>query len=158
MTPEKMAERLTTERAFADTFAATLSAESLNRWYACRSNHRIMAFEQKRVWAFRLVEGQPKVLNQLTCEGMALDVRKGLVSHWRDMKDRPVIIGHTPVEVAEHCFMWHGMFNSVEYPDHRGKHKARISVLWRTQSNFDTHIEGHSYLLEETAYKALAGS
>ena len=142
------------EWAFACQFAQSLPPEALGRWHACRSGHTFQAFFSKQVVAFTIEDGVPKILKVLVCEDLLVNLRKGTSSLWIDQDTgEEVSIGHTPVEVAPSCFMWHLQHTTLDLNEHRGRYNVKFNLAYRTSLNPATRESGAVYLLEYATFR-----
>lgn len=150
------ASHLSAELAFADNFASNLPQEARHRWYACRSGHKFQAFFDKKVVAFSLDSGVPKILKVLVCEDFDVSLKKGTSSLWVDEDTRAKLwISHLPVEVAPHCFMWHGQHTTLDLNEYRGRFNVKFNIAYKTEANPATREEGKVYLLEYATFRNL---
>lgn len=144
--------RVDEERRFAASRALDLPPEQQDRWEACRSTHRFMAYENKILVAYHLVNGHPVIVDTLTCTHFGYHPDTGLDSFWRNQAGKDLHVTHTPAEVAPGCFMWHNKSTNIEYVEHRLKLNMRFSISYRTMFNPTSMEEGVNYLLEKAVF------
>lgn len=144
---------LAAEQRYANEQARSLSPESHDRWYANRSGHRIVTYLGKQLIVYRLMFGQPTILDTLTCEGLSVSFAGGVQTIWKTSQGS-VAVGHTPTEVAESCFIWHLQNSSLEYKRHGDARSASIAMSWKIPLNPSIRRDGVIYMQESRTFWA----
>lgn len=147
-------KQLADELAFVNTLARDLPHAARERWDSCRSGHTFQAFFDKRIVVYELLSGVPKILKVLSCESLNVNLQRGTSSIWVDRDaDIELCIGHTPVEVAPSCFMWHLRATTLDLNEYRGSYNIKFNIAYRTQLNPSTQRDGSTYILEYAAFR-----
>lgn len=145
---------LSDEWTFVNASARSLPHDARARWEACRSGHTFQAFYAKQLVVYELHDDFPKILRVLTCEDLIVNLRKGTSSTWVDQDTcHEICVGHTPVEVAPSCFMWHLRRTTLDLNEYRGSHNVKFNIAYRTQANPNTREAGRIYMLEYAAFR-----
>lgn len=147
-------EKLAIERRFAENQLRHADPITQRKWEATSSGHRFVAYKGKSLVAFRVMFGQPTVLKTLTLVDVSMDFSNGMTTTWVDADNRPLIITHTPYEVAEGCFLWHNKLSNLEYTEHLGKYSMRFAMTWRTALSPKKLVDGKVYLLESSVFNS----
>jgi len=140
------------ERQFADAQAMALPDDAYRRWALALSGHRFMAWKGKRIVVYRMMLGQPHILDTLTMSSATVDMVQGLSTTWLSEVHGPLTISQTPTEVASGCFMWHNQHSVLEYVRHHNRYSLRVAMSWRTFRNPKLLEEDVTYLLEKAAF------
>lgn len=111
-----------------------------------------MAFENKSVVAYHLVNDKPEVLDTFTSVGITVTLAGGLQSTWQGQEGHVFTLDNQPKEVAPGCFMWHPKHNTLELVDWKGGKSLRFSTMWRTACNPAKKVSGKVYLCEKHVF------
>lgn len=136
-----------------------LDNEGYQRWKECYHGHRFQGFYHKAMVVFTLEDGQPNVIDKLTCKGLSVDLIKGFTSSWYDNKHKEILVGHTPKEVAKGCFMYHLQESPVDYSEYAGRLEVKFPVIFKTfrSPNYPVLVAGSVYMLEDNVYDNVFG-
>jgi NDP-sugar pyrophosphorylase family protein len=145
--------RVLDERYEADKSSLKLSVEQQARWSACRSTHRFMAFQDKKLVAYSLLFQRPQIIDVFTCKGLDVSLNTGLSSLWESQNThRQFWVSATPVEVANGCFLWMLKYSSLEFVDYQDSKSLKFSIAYRTVANPTQLVDGKTYLLEKAVF------
>lgn len=145
------------EREFAASRALTLPADALERWNNTTSGHRFMAFRNKVLKAFTIVNQRPHLIDTFECVGLYVHFDKGVQTSWVSSQGVLTHINHTPTELVKGCFVWHNLNTTLEYSLHKNRRAMHFAMQWRTQRHPASQEEGVTYLMEKAAFDALWG-
>lgn len=146
------------EREVADAYVrSSLALDAVQRWENCQSTHQFMGFKRKQLVTCHNLFDKFNKLNTWTCQNFKFDKEHGLSSTWRDENGREIDIGHTPVELAPNCFIWHAAYGRFElYPYGETKRLAhRFGMLTRTLKNPRIVVPGIIYVFEKQTFDEL---
>jgi len=145
------------ERGLSEMLAAKLGEPQKIRWKSCGSSHRFLAYQNKELVLYTLVDGQPIIQNTLRCKSVNLSVTEGFSSEWEDSRGKLHRVSHTPVEVGSYCFLWHSFDCQVRYFPYKGTFSTSFPLVYKTRSNPEAQNEDHTYMVERAAFDAIFG-
>ena len=143
---------LAAEQRYANAQARTLDADAYARWYDNRSGHRVLVYAGKVLIVYRLMFGTPTILDTITCTGFSLSATEGFKSSWHSEAKGLLVVGHTPYEVAESCFLWHTQSANVEYKRHGTGRSISVTMSWKIPLNPVNRQDGVIYMQEYGTY------
>ena len=146
------------ERLNAKNFAVeNLTQEQFSRWNSMGSSHRFLAYKGKELVVFTVLDGQPQISNTLICTAAGLSIEGGFHSEWETDTDGIIRIAHTPVEIANNCWLWHSFDCQVRFQPYNGVYGVSLPLVYKQRSNPERINEDHTYVLERHAYQAMFG-
>lgn len=147
-------ESLAIERAFASQLARdSLTPDGVDRWEACRSSHRFMAYKGKDLIIYTLIDGVPKSKSTHSCRFLSVNLEDGFKSEWKTSTGGVYYVTHEPREVANGCFIWHPFSSCVQYPEYNYRRNVRFSVCFKTTANPHTKRDNLTYILERSVFE-----
>ena len=148
-------DKLAMEYAAAHADLLIHSPEKHQSWLATAVGHRFMAYAGKVLVAYRVIAGEVSFIDTWTMTNLKADADHGFLTQWEDSSGKVTYIGHTPVEVADRCFLWHNHNSGYEFTDRYGSPSLRLSMTMRTEGHPATKKEGLTYLTEECKLELL---
>lgn len=131
-----------------------LPTRAFSRWETCRSGHTFQAYFQKQLVVYQIQDGKPVTLKALSCLDLNVSLNRGVSSIWVDLlTNDEFCVGHTPVELADSCFMWHLQHTTLDMNVYRGRKNLKFNLAYRTRMNPSTVEEGMTYVLELAVYR-----
>lgn len=142
------------ERALVGGLLWQLGVEGQERWEACRSSHRFMAFVGKQLIVFTFGDDlKPVLKDRLTLSSLSMASDSGVASHWTNSHGNLIKVGHTPTEIAPSVFLWHTFDSNLQYVPYKGVYNLRTSMLFKSEHNVAYPRIGPHYILEWQAYQ-----
>jgi len=130
-----------------------LSPEVQNRWAACKSSRRILAYLNKVLVVYEFKNDAPVILDKLTCTAATLDLSDGLSSTWVTQAGNKVTVGQVPIEVHPSVFLWHTFSSELLYSPYKGVYATKFSLLFKSRHSPKQHNEGAVYIQELAAFR-----
>lgn len=135
-----------------------LSPESTDRWGACRSRYRFLAYTGKQLVIYRMFLGKQQPVKVLTCKDASLDLVKGLSSQWQDLESGEIFtFSCRPTEVMPSIFVWHTFLSDIRYQAYKGVYSVRFSMLYLQRHNPKFLSENTLYIQERAGFEASGG-
>ena len=137
-----------------------LSPSEIDAWYSTHSGRRFMTFVGAALVIFNFVDGKAEIQNRLTCREIKVHPRNGLSSVWEnEVSGKLITVSHTPVEIADTCFLHHTFESSVSYHRLNGPgYGTSFSMVYRSKNNpFKVREEKVDYVIENSAFNKFFG-
>lgn len=142
------------ERELVALSLNSLSPASLERWEACRSGHRLMAYSNKCLVIYNLLFDEPYVVDKLFCETASFNLEQGMTSRWKNLEGKILNFSSVPTEIQPSIFIWHTYLSDLQYLEHRGKFSGRFSMLYKCPNHPKIKRDDCLYIQELASYEA----
>lgn len=130
-----------------------LSPEVQNRWAACKSSRRILAYLNKVLVVYAFKNDAPFVLYKLTCTGAELSLTDGLSSTWLTQTNNRITVGQVPIEICPSIFLWHTFASELLYAPYKGVYSTKFSLLFKSRHSPKQRAEDVFYIQELGNFK-----
>lgn len=133
-----------------------LAPEAQDRWTACRSSHRFMAYKGKQLVLFTFdAEQSPKVTDRLVLSAANLSLSEGIQTTWQsEISGQTISVGSLPVEIAENVFLWTAYSSDVQFIPHKGVYGIRLPLIFQSRHNISHPTLNDVYIMELAAFEA----
>lgn len=156
---ENTRERLDQERAWIEDAACRdLDPLEYVAWTRSRSSHRLVVHKGRSLVLWQCSKEQPTEVSRVWVGDFEASSQNGS-STALTVKDREILVGHSPVQIAPNLFVWLPFYVDLQrIPEQTGAQGklTKFSLIARGPSNpHEKLVEGGYYLSNPSSFSSL---